>query len=594
MIFDLKTAHWTQPIVSGPIPKGRARHAAALYKDKLFIVGGVMGDNNSVLDDVCYLDLTTWTWSRAWTFVRRFDHAAWIWGRKLWVFGGLGQDMDRGGEIWWLDLKSNPAFDAPPAIGPADGRADHLPISASANANARSWTQSNPSLAMGGMGYAMNTAGVHANAALAIRPPHAPTAPGISSLSFVSSPDYPHQVSGNHFYVYSSNALLDLVTPASTIRPTDCCLAALDLPTLRWQRLAEGAEIFNPGYRWHYCAMSEDGTKAWLLGCAIDLQNGHEGSSEEYLCDVLPIDLTKFGLLGNGSVGSLPRSKSGGEPTPSLYGRSSLGALGADLAGMFDRSPEQGSGADFIVTAQPDEADPTYDDDAVSMPSSHRRSEASDAPTSVPIHVHRLILQARWPHFRRLYAAQMAEFHSNKMHIPEPYSVVRAFLYYLYTDSIARHPVYCDELSLSDVAGLLVMANVYDLPGLRLLCVNRLGRELDVLNAAIVWERAGTANENWLRRRAATYCLQHWGRVVRTDAFKRLSQQALVELCEEVDMEGRVVGGGELEAVGGLNGTRLGLGGWDGANGRRDGASIQLGDEVEEVDVDEDEGMEMG
>jgi len=30
----------------------------------------------------------------------------------------------------------------------------------------------------------------------------------------------------------------------------------------------------------------------------------------------------------------------------------------------------------------------------------------------------------------------MAEFHTKKMHIPEPYSVVKAFLYYLYTDSI--------------------------------------------------------------------------------------------------------------------------------------------------------------
>ena len=86
IIFDLKTAHWTQPTVSGPIPKGRARHAAVLHKDKLFVVGGITGHNNYVLDDICYLDLKTFTWSRAWRFVGRFDHSAYLWGDRVWVF----------------------------------------------------------------------------------------------------------------------------------------------------------------------------------------------------------------------------------------------------------------------------------------------------------------------------------------------------------------------------------------------------------------------------------------------------------------------------------------------------------------------------
>jgi hypothetical protein len=35
----------------------------------------------------------------------------------------------------------------------------------------------------------------------------------------------------------------------------------------------------------------------------------------------------------------------------------------------------------------------------------------------------------------------------------------------------------------------------------------------------------------------------HWGRVVRTQGFLKLPRQALVELSQEIDMEGRVVGG---------------------------------------------------
>ena len=59
-----------------------------------------------------------------------------------------------------------------------------------------------------------------------------------------------------------------------------------------------------------------------------------------------------------------------------------------------------------------------------------------------------------------------------------------------YTDSIAPHtPSFV--ANLTDVAGMLVMANLYDMPKLRLMCVNRLSREIDIEHAAVIWERAG-------------------------------------------------------------------------------------------------------
>jgi len=206
------------------------------------------------------------------------------------------------------------------------------------------------------------------------------------------------------------------------------------------------------------------------------------------------------------------------------------------------------------------------------------------ASTSPPIHVHKLILQARWPHFARLYNAQMAEFHTKKMHIPEPYTVVKAFLYYLYTDSI--QPEDCSELN--DVAGLLVLSNIYNIPHLRLLCVNRLSKELDVEHACIVWHCAGIANEDWLRKRTASFCLLHWGRIVRTQGFLKLPRQAIVELSQEIDMEGRVVGGEELEYVGGLGGSRFGFGGVTRKASISSNQTQPLGSEA-----DENEEMEM-
>ncbi|KAK4042588.1 hypothetical protein C8A01DRAFT_13866 [Parachaetomium inaequale] len=605
IIFDLKTAHWTQPQVTGPIPKGRARHAAVLHEDKLFIVGGITGHDNYVLDDICYLDLKTYTWSRSWRFVGRFDHSAYIWSDRVWVFGGLSEDMDKVSDLWWLDLKGNPAFESPPQIGSLDR-----------SGLARSATSPRPpyqaaqSPVVGSSGYAANSRTPQVNTPSFHLKAYAPPAPGaISALKFVSGTNVPSQMQGFHFHVYSSGTLLDFVTPAATITSKECSLSALDLATLRWQKLAEGREIFKSGYRWHYCTMNEDGTKAWLLGCpteagAIDL--GVNGL-EEYLSDIMEIDLRRYGFLGS-NLASEARIDMA---RPSLRTRSveppSKG-LGADLAKLFNQAPETGSGTDFVVTALSRD----FDEDEVMGSALMHAGEsddssqtwlAPDAPTSPPIHVHRLILQARWPHFARLWASQMAEFHTKKMHIPEPYSVVKGFLYYLYTDRI--DPADDDAAAaednnnsntmadLSDVAGLLVMSNIYNIPHLRLLCVNRLSKELDVDHACIIWYCAGLASEEWLRKRAACFCMTHWGRVVRTVGFQRLPRGALVELSQEVDMEGRVVGGDELDmmVVGGPFG-----GGDDGASAasrRKESVSSGQTQMLETEEDDDDDGMEM-
>jgi len=582
IIFDLKTAHWTQPHVTGPIPKGRARHAAVLHEDKLFIIGGIAGANSYVLDDICFLDLKTFTWSKTWRFVGRFDHSAYIWADRVWVFGGLSEDMDKISDLWWLDLKGSPEFDSRPQVGVYDRQS----VSRRASDSPRTPFTGGQAPAVGTTGYAANSRTAQVNTPSFQLKSYAPMAPGaIAALKFMSGTNIPSQGSGIHFHAYSSGALLDFVTPAATITPRECSLSALDLGSLRWQKLAEGREIFKAGYRWHYCTMNEDGTKAWLLGCPTDPATNDLGPNgyEEYLSDIMEIDLRKYGFLGNNLV---PEARADSRPsaTSRPIDQPSKG-LGADLAKLFNQPPETGSGTDFVVTALSGE----YDDDTLSSGlirtddvAQSQNWLAPDAPTSQPIHVHKLILQARWPHFARLYNAQMAEFHTKKMHIPEPYSVVKAFLYYLYTDSIHGTSEMDSDATtdLTDVAGLLVMSNIYNIPHLRLLCVNRLAKELDVEHACIIWYCAGLANEEWLRKRAGNFCFTHWGRIVRTQGFLRLPRTALVELSQEIDMEGRVVGGDELE--------------WGDASMHHRKASISSNQtQMLESEVDEDEGMEM-
>ncbi|KAF2268280.1 galactose oxidase [Lojkania enalia] len=533
IVFDLKTAYWTQPEIHGTPPRGRARHSAVIYDDKLYISGGQTG-HDSVLDDICFLDLKTWTWSRSWKFVPRYDHASWIWNGRIWIFGGINDEMEKNNEIWWLDLRGSPGFENAMTYGTGDrqmisSRYSRFPNNASGQP------------ATGSTGYVANSSvQSYPSASSASRSPYA--APGsISSLKFHSSPNLPSQAAGMHFHVFSSGCMLDFVTPAELTCETS--LSSLELDTLRWQKLADGKDLYSPNFRWHYCTVNAEGTHAWLLGSSVEPSaDGNGVSASEYLSDVLAIDLRKYGILGNElATDSRPKM-----PSSDANVSSHLTGIGADLSLTFDQPPESGSGADFIITADPDDMDYDASPSTEANPTSNAM-----APVSRPIHVHKLILHARWPHFARLWSAQMSEFHSKKMHIPEPYSAVRAFLFYLYTDSIAPHPQ--NGPNLNDVAGMLVMANIYDMPRLRLLCVHRLGRELDIEHAATIWERASTANEEWLKRRAAAFCLQNWGRVVRTASFKNLNHASLIELCSESDVDSRVVGGEELELLGALN-----------------------------------------
>jgi len=503
--------------------------------------------------------------------------------------------MDKVSDLWWLDLKGSPAFDSPPAVGSLDRSV--------LARNAASPRQPHPaaqSPAVGTSGYAANSRTAQVNPPSFHLKTYAPPAPGsISALKFVGGPNVPSQMQGIHFHVYSSGTLLDFVTPAATLTSKECSLSALDLGSLRWQKLAEGREIFKSGYRWHYCTLNEDGTKAWLLGCPTDAGAIDMGATglEEYLSDIMEIDLRRYGFLGN-NMGSDPRDDLAQSASRARLREVPSKGLGADLAKLFDQPPETGSGTDFIVTALSGTGD--YDDEEI-MGSAlvHQPDEgdqtwlAPDTPTSPAIHVHRLILQARWPHFSRLWASQMAEFHTKKMHIPEPYTVVRAFLYYLYTDRIDPGVEADDNTTadLSDVAGLLVMSNIYNIPHLRLLCIHRLSKELDVDHACITWYCAGLANEEWLRKRAANFCMTHWGRIVRTAGFQRLPRTALVELSQEIDMEGRVVGGEELDMiVGGIEG-RYGDG--SSANSRRKESVSSTQTHALGSEDDDDDGMEM-
>ncbi|KAI5785787.1 hypothetical protein EDC01DRAFT_188221 [Geopyxis carbonaria] len=589
-IFDIATATWSQPVISGHPPSGRSRHAVVLHDDKLFILGGIHNnpvaqpaefeeenDYNpqEILDDICYLDLKTMTWSRCWKWVARFDHQAWVREEKLYIFGGMGKEMDKTGELVTLDL-THPVFAR--SENKASGYTTRQPRAPSDTATTgqgrvlrshRSYGPNSPRSLFGGR---RNTP-----------PPKPNMVPAAStSIRFLWGKDIPSEAHGTHFHHLCGTTLLDFVTvAANTIRAPDTGLSALDIKDLSWKKISDGIDLLGGNnWRWHYLAIAPNSTKAYLLGCSVE---DEVGEGEEFLSDVLPIDLTRFGV----NVDIAPGDKPGD------------GMLGFDLGKIFDR---EDSGSDFVVRTIKDEAaeGDEYDISGVWGRSVHTPdinnqalspTNTNGAPTddedlppanvlAPPIRVHKLILLSRWRHFSTLYNSRMREFHNQRLYLPEPYTVVRGFLYYLYTDSLAPSP-YCP--TLSTVAGLLVMANLYDMPRLRTLCLHRLHAELDVDSAAVVWERAGVAGEEVLRRKAAQFVLTYWGRVVRTHGFRKLSRRSLMELCEEVDEEGRVMGGEELGGLGVADGGAPSPSVAGGDAGKMDDAGAMVDDEDEEM-----------
>jgi len=583
-IFDITTAVWSQPVLSGYPPCGRSRHAVVLHDDKLFVLGGIHHvaqadfdpddtefNPQEVLDDICYLDLKSMTWSRSWRWVARFDHQAWVRDGKLWIFGGMGKEMDRSGELISLDL-SHPVFARTDAkqVGYATRQARVTTDATSGQGRVlRSHRSYGPNSPRPVYAQRRNTP-----------PPKQHIVPATSSsVRFFRSEHIPSEAHGTHFHHICGDTLLDFVTYAASVRVAETGLSALDLRDMTWRKIAAGTDIFGgANCRWHYLAISQNSTLAYLLGSPIE--NDEIGDGEEYLSDVIPIDLTQFGVHLEQEPGTSPAG----------------GMLGWDLAKVFDM---EDSGWDFTIRAMKDEAAEGDEWDIDGMwgrnvintpdgPGHHMAEQREDddlPPENVmgpPIRVHKLILLTRWRHFRSLYNSRMREFHRGRLYLPEPYTVVRAFLYYLYTDSIAKSP-YCSDICV--VAGLLVIANLYDIGRLRSLCLNRLYNELDVESAAVVWERAGVAGEDALRRKAAAFVLTSWGRVVRTRGFRRLSRRSLMELCEEVDEEGRVTGGDDIGWEGSSPGTPVGFAVGSAATelASEGGGFLDDGDEDEEM-----------
>ncbi|CAO3590588.1 unnamed protein product [Absidia cylindrospora] len=244
----------------------------------------------------------------------------------------------------------------------------------------------------------------------------------------------------------------------------------LDLTSMQWQYHDISPRLDR--FHWQHFAMAEHASWFVLFGASED-------EMDETYAMVLRIQLKEHGIV----------------PVPPSQ-------LGTDLAGLLTAGGQAASSADFVIRSSLQPGD---------------------------VAVHRLVLLARWPHFSHLMNVGMVESLSNSMTLPEPYDVLQAFVRFLYTDALD------DNASPDLVADLMVMANLYLLPRLLALCARRLHACVSNIDSVCkIYQAAVDAGQEALEQRTIAVILRHFGRVIRTNAFRTLSPSILARLLDQI------------------------------------------------------------
>ncbi|KAJ3311740.1 hypothetical protein HDU76_003040 [Blyttiomyces sp. JEL0837] len=486
-ILHVSTLTWEKPNIRGEAPSGRGKHSAVIEDNKLYIYGGWCS-TDGVAGELNILNLETMEWQVPIPVIPRHSHFCTIYKSRLYIYGGMSATLDPGSDLLILDLDDF-----------------------------------------------------------------------VQTTVTVSGKETPSTL-GQHFVQLCGDKLIVLITRSLNLGGDRGLLVSndenevltgiwsLNLDSMRWRRHDDGRYLGSGS--WHYYAMAKDQSKLLLLG-----SGGQEASSEEYMGTVLDLDLEVHGLF------KVPESRMGSDFGPLLpFGDDDdLVPVASNNASNAARNPSGPTSVAADARGNHHVEGLVYADSPCSRGSEdglgrdvgkagahyhHHRPSISTAQASAAlalaiqsadlevlcrdrnapaIKVHRLVLLARWPHFAAMERSGMSECEAGRIRILEPYATVKAFIRYVYTDSVER------IASTSTVADLLVMGDLYCMERLKKLCSVRLHRELSIDTAAVAFAKAHAAGERGLKARAFRFVLDHFGAVARTEGFRRLMRGGSVE-----------------------------------------------------------------
>ncbi|XP_061463541.1 RCC1 and BTB domain-containing protein 1 isoform X2 [Rhineura floridana] len=147
------------------------------------------------------------------------------------------------------------------------------------------------------------------------------------------------------------------------------------------------------------------------------------------------------------------------------------------------------------------------------------------------IYVHKAVLKIRCEHFRTMFQSYWNEDMKEVIEIDQfSYPVYRAFLEYLYTDSI--------DLPPEDAIGLLDLATSYCENRLKKLCQHLIKRGITVENAFSLLSAAVRYDAEDLEEFCFKFCVNHLTEVTQTAAFWQMDGSLLKEFIAKASKYG--------------------------------------------------------
>lgn len=507
--LDVETMLWERLIYTkGEPPSKRNDHSATLWGDDRIIIFGGNDERNHYCNDVHILHVRTLTWETPEVTgaipVGRVKHAATIMNDKLYISGGcLEQEGSEpevvSQELLCLDLLTWEWED---------------PIDFCSRYTHTLFVYRNKLFAYGGYNEEMDRTGVIAYMDLGTCEVtkinvSSEIAPNVAAQQF-------SQVCGHYLVVVMSQSV-----PYALQKFTGG-IWTLDLDCFQWTK-HDDWKVLGENHTWHYFSMERNGNQFHLIGDVHD--------SDEYFKQVLTIDLREYGSFRE------PPVTIGKELGRLLQDQMSLAdfqilCAGTDTASHAVAVPGVGPSSGYYAPSDSSgEHDMMIDNHPMILSQrirSQRQTPSSSRPVSPQqesIMCHKLILMARWPHFASMVQSGMLEAQTNVLTLPEPYETVKAFIGYLYTDSI-------EGMATDVIADLLVMGSMYVMKRLVQLCNSALHQQIDIETVSRIYHGAGLSGQIGLRQRALKFMFRNYGPVSKTVGFRSLPKEALFDFWD--------------------------------------------------------------
>lgn len=495
-------------------PSGRSRHACCLSDDgrTIYLSGGLI--NSAPLADLYCYDLSSGTWLGPVEFVARFDHKIAVHDGKLYSFGGLDGDMNHvTNKVTFMNLADQSVVEVLMKDGPKKKKKTNR-------------TLLSPKSDFFGGPIIVQDCTVHSSDKPVEDEPE--VLPATFEKIWLDSGDplIKLEVSvllwgcENH----TNNISVSMTNLYTFSRLSLLTQRDLEVYFRRTFELDPDSVEMMQQYQWRNSFTLND--RLYLLGHSR--QESLSSGLAYLLGTIFEVDLTHLGI--------------------STQSSNEEDALVSDLRKSF-LSAEY---TDYEILAFKDqESKDRYSRGEAGTESDLLQDPLFVSEYLVPIRVHKAILLSRWPHFRRIMDSGMSETHSGQLFVPEPYSPVRALLFYLYTGTVDFSGYMSPALTTVEYSELLILSNLYELSSLRskvlyilfkllssdefeITDLNNIEKTEHTIGSMLrIWENSLILNEEMFMAKVEELIHDNWSVVSRSQLFISLSKVLIVKLCQD-------------------------------------------------------------